>query len=182
MPERKSWITSYRNLIEKWNRVLHLTSLNADIDRLIRESLYIRDLIPAGAVVLDVGSGGGFPMIPVAAERDDIRVYLVERSLKKSVFLNNVKRELNLENVEVINSDYRHLNLDEKVDVITSRAVGNHREMIRALSRFLKEGGFFLIYGDLRREAPQGWKVEVLEFPTARISRIYRAGESPRRD
>ncbi len=182
MPHPESWITLYRKELEKYNRVLHLTSSSASIDRLIEESLYIKDLIPQGAVVLDVGSGGGFPMVPVAAERPDIKVYLVERSSRKSAFLNHVKYLLGLENVEVINADYRHLNPGEKVNVITSRAVGNHVEIIRTLSGFLEDDGFFLIYGDLRREIPPEWEVEVLEFPTAKISRVYRAGESPRRD
>lgn len=172
MPHRKSWITSYRKELEKFNRILHLTSSSANIDRLIEESLYIKDLIPHGAVVLDVGSGGGFPMIPIAAERPDIRAYLVERSSRKATFLNHVKHLLNLKNVEVINADYKRLDLPEKVDVITARAVGHNEEIVRHLRKFLKEGGFFLIYGDMSHLDGKGYRVEVLEFPGVRISRI----------
>lgn len=172
MPHRRSWITSYRKEIEKYNRVLHLTSSSADIERLIRESLYIKDLIPHGALVLDVGSGGGFPMIPVAVERPDIRAYLVERSRKKAAFLNHIKYLLGLENVEVVNSDYRNLRLPERVDVITARAVGRNEEVVRYLAKFLKDGGFFLIYGDLSHLGEEGHRVEVMEFSGVRISRV----------
>ncbi len=172
MPHRRSWITSYRKELEKYNRILHLTSSSADIGRLIEESLYIKDLIPRGAVVLDVGSGGGFPMIPVAAERPDIRAYLVERSSRKATFLNHVKHLLNLENVEVISADYRTIDLPEEVDVITARAVGRNEEIVRHLRKFLKDGGFFLIYGDMSHLDGRGYRVEVLEFPGVRISKI----------
>jgi len=172
MPRPRSWTTLYRRELEKYNRILHLTSSSADIGRLIEESLYIRDLIPEGAVVLDVGSGGGFPMIPIAAERPDIRAYLVERSSKKAAFLNHIKHLLGLENVEVINEDYRRIWLPGKVDVITARAVGHNEEIIRHLEKFLRDGGFFLIYGDMSHLEGKGYGVEVLEFPRVKISRI----------
>ncbi len=111
-------------------------------------------------------------MIPIAAERPDIRAYLVERSSRKATFLNHVKHLLNLKNVEVINADYKRLDLPEKVDVITARAVGHNEEIVRHLRKFLKEGGFFLIYGDMSHLDGKGYRVEVLEFPGVRISRI----------
>jgi len=96
----------------------------------------------------------------------------VERSSRKATFLNHVKHLLNLENVEVINVDYRAIDLPEKVDVITARAVGSNEEIVRYLRKFLKEDGFFLIYGDMSHLDGKGYRVEVLEFPKVRISKI----------
>jgi len=91
-------LARHYELLAKWNRVLNLTSIDdpaAIVERHYCESLFLAGHLPEGELsVADVGSGAGFPGIPVAVARPDCRVTLIESHQRKAVFLREATREM----------------------------------------------------------------------------------------
>src|SRR6266852_1744245 len=87
----------YYVLLSKWNERLHLVAPCAPKEFAIRhvlESLLLLKHLPAGARVIDVGSGAGLPIIPCLLVRDDLQAALIESSQKKAVFLREALRQV----------------------------------------------------------------------------------------
>lgn len=128
-------------LIAKWNRVCKLVSRH-DIDHLktlhVADSLGLIPFIEGSAQVLDIGSGGGFPGIPLALSLKKTRFVLIERSTVKCRFLDHLRMVLNLSNVSVVAEDVRTYARrgNERFDAITARAVAKP-EVIWAWSKEL---------------------------------------------
>jgi len=116
-------LEAHYQLLKKWNRVLNLTSVDRYEDAVERhygESLFLAGHLPAGHLLIaDIGSGAGFPGIPVAVVRPDCHVTLIESHQRKAVFLREATR--NLSNVRVLAR--RAEEVDEKFDWAISRAV-----------------------------------------------------------
>ncbi len=110
-------------LLNRWNQVLNLTSIRKPgeiVERHYCESLFLATRLPPGALrVGDIGSGAGFPGIPLAIAKPDCSVALIESHQKKGVFLSEASREL--ANVKVLAQRAEHIT--EKFDWVTSRAV-----------------------------------------------------------
>ncbi len=110
-------------LLERWNRVLNLTSIRNFREAVVRhyaESLFLEQVLPKEAVsVVDVGSGAGFPGVPLAVMRPACRVTLVESNRRKAVFLREATRALH--NVEVLAE--RAESVQGKYEWLVSRAV-----------------------------------------------------------
>ena len=151
MQERELLIT-YKEFLKKYNKVLNLTSKNVNLDEIINQSIYIEKFIKENSKIMDVGSGGGIVGIPIKIIRNDLVVYLIERSQKKSTFLQIVIKKLNLSGIFVISEDYKNLKLNEKFDVIIARALGNYKFLVKTLKKFLKEDGKFIIFSDFEYE------------------------------
>ncbi len=150
--QEKELLIIYKEFLKKYNRLLNLTSRNVNLDEIINQSIYIQKFIKENSKIMDVGSGGGIVGIPLKIVRDDLVVYLIERSQKKSTFLQIIIKKLNLNEIFVINEDYRNLKLNEKFDVIIARALGNYELFVKTLKRFLKEDGTFIIFSDFECE------------------------------
>ena len=122
-------IQQYIALLLKWNDKINLTAIRDPLEILYRhfcESMF-------GAVVMsletcrlaDVGSGGGFPGLPMKIIHPEIDLVLIESNVKKATFLTEVVRELGLNGVRVLVSRYEELSEEvAPLDVICSRAVG----------------------------------------------------------
>jgi 16S rRNA (guanine(527)-N(7))-methyltransferase RsmG len=122
-------IQQYMDVLLRWNEKINLTAIRDPFEILYRhicESMF-------GAVVMsvekcrlaDVGSGGGFPGIPMKIMRPDIDLFLIESNMKKATFLTEVVRELGLTGVRVLVSRYEELSEEvAPLDIICSRAVG----------------------------------------------------------
>ena len=96
--------------------------------------------------LLDIGSGGGFPGLPLAVANPKIKATLVERNHKKCSFLRHVVMTLNLKNVDVINADIRHIREAlHPYDVITARAVGKPDQVWTWCRDLLSQDGCFLL-------------------------------------
>ena len=112
-------------LLLRWNRRLNLTritDLRESIQLHYCESLYLAEFLPKHALrIVDIGSGAGFPGIPIAIYRPDCSIDLVESHQRKAVFLTDVIRQLGLRNVRVVAK--RAENVSEKYDWVVSRAV-----------------------------------------------------------
>jgi 16S rRNA (guanine527-N7)-methyltransferase len=168
-------LTAYYELLARWNRKINLTSLdNPDeaIDRLLLEPvLAARSVtLPAGTVeLIDVGSGGGSPAIPLALTlRASARLTMVEVKARKSAFLREAVRHLGLEGATVENTRYEELlarpGLLEKFDLLSIRAVRIESRVLMTLQAFLKPGGQLLLFrGPSGPDAP-GTVIHPLEW------------------
>jgi 16S rRNA (guanine527-N7)-methyltransferase len=142
----------YRNEILRWSSHMSLTALEtpqAIVQEGFLDSLLCGVLVPDGAThVLDIGSGAGFPAIPVALASTERVFTLVEASRKKSTFLRHVVRTLTLSHVEVINARVEELQGDRtragRYDVVMARAVAPPAEQGALALPFLTTHGSFL--------------------------------------
>ena len=129
-------IQQYMALLLRWNDAMNLTAIQDPLEILYRhfcESMFGASLIPAvGSRLADVGSGGGFPGLPLKIARPDLEVCLIDSSVKKATFLAEVVRELALPKARVLVSRYEEL--DEEVaplDIACSRAVGEFAQFLK---------------------------------------------------
>jgi 16S rRNA (guanine527-N7)-methyltransferase len=130
-------------LLEKWNRVYNLTAIR-DADRTLThhllDSLAILPHIE-GPRVLDVGSGAGFPGIPLAILRPDLRVTLLDSHQKKAAFLRQAVVELNLANADVRAERVESWRADRGFDTVVSRAFAELGEFVAKARHLLAPGG-----------------------------------------
>ena len=128
-------IKTYIELLLKWNRSVSLTTVTK-VDDILRfhfgESLFALPMLPVEKSRLaDVGSGAGFPGIPLAMARPALDVKLIEPNAKKFAFLNEVIRQLGLDNVTAVRG--RTSDLPSSIggfEVVTARAVGQFEDLI----------------------------------------------------
>src|SRR5260221_9795414 len=122
-------IQQYIEILLAWNEKINLTAIRDPLEILYRhfcESMYAAEIIPErGGRLADVGSGGGFPGLPLKIIRPDLRVFLGESNLKKATFLAEVIRELGLTDAQVLVRRYEELHEEiAPLDYICSRALG----------------------------------------------------------
>jgi 16S rRNA (guanine527-N7)-methyltransferase len=147
---------AYTTLVLEWNQRMHLVSKrDAKPDRILRhfvDSLTIFKAIdiPKNAKLLDLGSGAGFPGVPIKIVRDDIRLTLVESIHKKTLFLRKLIQSLRLELVGVENRRAEELALQpalqDEFDIVTAKAVGSLREILKSSLPLLRTGGGLMAY------------------------------------
>lgn len=145
---------NFCELLRKWNKTHSLTASTTD-ERLfenIIDSLYPAKFLPDFQSCMDIGSGAGFPAIPLAILYDEKEFTLAEPLIKKYAFLQMAKIELGLKNVTVHKKRVEELE-DKKYDLITSRAVADSKFLIDLSKPFIKEGGYLLFYKGERAEA-----------------------------
>jgi len=137
-------LLSYIELIRKTSGTMNLVSKN-DLPQLIErhllDSLYVLKAydFPSGAKTADLGSGAGFPGIPVAIARPDIQMYIIESRYRKCLFLKQVVNELRLANAIVIHDRWE--NLDSTYDIILARASLKESDLIaKAIPRLNPDG------------------------------------------
>jgi 16S rRNA (guanine527-N7)-methyltransferase len=140
---------TYRETLLLWNSKMNLVSLQSDLDLPVRhfiDSLTLLPYLPAvPGSVLDIGSGGGLPAIPIKIVRRDLDMTLLEASRKKSSFLKEVVRKLGLHGVSVLNSRLEDLLKEDprpSFDLIVSRAALKLPDLVEQGLPLLKDGGF----------------------------------------
>jgi 16S rRNA (guanine527-N7)-methyltransferase len=139
-------LLAYLALLDKWNRVYNLTAVR-DAERMVTHHLL--DSLAAvphfdGATVLDVGSGGGLPGIPLAIARPELQVTLIDSIAKKTAFLLQAKAELGLGNLHVVTGRVEDYRPAAAFDVVTSRAFSDLREFVTLTRHLLKPDGRWL--------------------------------------
>lgn len=153
-PEQRAQLDQLERLLVEWNRRFNLTAITEHDEILVRhflDSLSALPLLPARPWAgIDVGSGAGFPGLPIRIARPDARMTLLEATGKKCRFLEAVARELRLDDVEVVNQraeiqgqvwGYR-----ERYDVAMARGVAPFPVVLELVLPFVKLGGHALCW------------------------------------
>jgi 16S rRNA (guanine527-N7)-methyltransferase len=164
-PAQVTNLAAYVELLARWNKKINLTALpvkplsDEAADRLIVEPvLGARRLLPSEKFVIDVGTGGGSPAIPIAIMAPDVRLVMVEVKVRKCAFLREVVRQLSLTGASVENCRVEELlsrsEYHEAVDVVTVRAVRPDRRLLTAIQAFLKPGGRLFWFGAEASQKP----------------------------
>lgn len=154
-PALAARLAAYVALLLRWNEHMNLTALRADdqgLDRLVVEPLLAERRIPRGAAALvDIGSGGGSPAIPIRIARPRLVVRLVEARERKAAFLREAVRQLKLDGVVVEPWRYEELldraELQGAHDVLTVRGVRLDAGAASSLERLVRAGGTLLFFG-----------------------------------
>ena len=157
----------YVELLQRWNARMNLTALDDDdagLDRLVIEPLVAaRHLSTVRGALIDIGSGGGSPAIPLKVAVPGVSLLMVEAKTRKTAFLREAVRQLELENTTVERGRYEELlprqEFHEAHDVLTLRAVRVETKVLRGLQAFIKPGGeLFLFRGGGGPDVPGGFE------------------------
>lgn len=146
--------------LKKWNKAYNLTSLREDKDIIIKhflDSLLYLKALPVGIdsyrdgeiKVADIGSGAGFPGIPIKIMRPEIEMYLIEPSRKKSAFLRTVTRQFGFKKIEVIERRIEEVRVGRElslpVDVAVTRALFSIKDFLKKASHIVRDRGILIL-------------------------------------
>ena len=139
---------TYMNLLVEWNKKINLTAIteaNEIVTKHFVDSLIISKYLQESKNVMDIGTGAGFPGIPLKIINKDINMDLVDSLNKRIIFLNEVIAQLGLININSIHSRAEDLarisKYREKYDVVVSRAVARLNILLEYMMPFVKVGG-----------------------------------------
>ncbi len=146
--------TRYYELLIEWNKKINLTSIVEKDDVVVKHFVdsiaLIRFTDLTDLSVIDVGTGAGFPGIPLKIMVPDCNIVLLDSLNKRIGFLQNVIEELGLEKIETVHGraeDTAHVSEHrEKYDIVLSRAVANLSTLSEYCLPFVKDGGIFVSY------------------------------------
>lgn len=164
--QAEQFLHYYEMLIQK-NKVMNLTAITEFDDVVLKhflDSLMICKMQDPKGRLIDVGTGAGFPGIPLKIMYPDINVVLLDSLNKRIQFLNEVIQELGLKNIEAIHGraeDYAKQKIyREQFDLCVSRAVANLSSLAEYCIPFVKIGGCFIPYksGKIQEELESGKK------------------------
>lgn len=147
--EQAAQLAHFAALLIKWNAVHNLTAVDQSGDVVPLHLLDSLSILPeldllAGTRalhVLDVGAGGGLPGVPLAIARPQWRFHLIDKVRKKAAFLQQVRAELRLGNLEVVHARVEAWRPTERFDVIVSRAFASLGDLIACTRHLLAPGG-----------------------------------------
>ena len=155
-PELTARLETYYRLLVVWNEKINLTGLPVGefapeaMDRLLIEPIVAARHVPSGTVrMLDAGSGGGSPGIPLALSAG-LRLTMVEAKTRKSVFLREAVRALEMTDATVLTARFEELlarpELHEAHELLTIRAVRLETRTFMTLQAFVKPGGHLFLF------------------------------------
>lgn len=151
-------LETYYQLLTNWNSKINLTAFrltpegdDASIDRLLIEPVAAARYVPENArTLLDAGSGGGSPAIPLKLACNNLSLRLVEVKTRKAVFLREAVRALALNDAQVESSRFEELlpraELHEALDLVSIRAVRIDVRTLNTIQAFLRPGGKIMLF------------------------------------
>lgn len=137
----------YMNNLLEWNQKINLTAIKSEKDIIVKHFIdsIIIDKYVNGNEVLDIGSGAGFPGIPLKIVNDNLNITLIDSVNKKVNFMNDSINKLKLKNIRAIHvraEEMAHEKMfREKFDIVVSRAVANMSTLVEYMLPFVKVGG-----------------------------------------
>ena len=139
----------YMQLLLEWNKKINLTAITDESEIILKhfiDSLTVLKYVKDNNKIIDVGTGAGFPGIPLAIMNLNIDISLLDSLNKRINFLNEVSNKLELKNIKTIHGraeDFgQNKETREKFDVAVSRAVANMTTLAEYLLPFVKVGGY----------------------------------------
>jgi 16S rRNA (guanine527-N7)-methyltransferase len=143
----------YKKLLVEWNNKINLTAITDDVGIIKKHfvdsaSIISSQLIKANSKIIDVGTGAGFPGIPIKILMPDTDITLLDALNKRVKFLNTIIEELDLKGIRTEHGRAeemsRNKNFREKFDIATARAVANMNLLSEFCMPYVKKGGFFI--------------------------------------
>lgn len=138
----------YMNLLIEWNEKMNLTAITEPKEIILKhfiDSITILKYIDDNSKLVDVGTGAGFPGVPLSIMNPTLKITLVDSLNKRLIFLQEVVKELNLKNIEIVHARAEEFgqnkNYREKFNIATSRAVANLATLSEYLVPLVKIGG-----------------------------------------
>ena len=189
--EMKQQFEDYMHLLLEWNEKINLTAITEEDEIILKhfiDSLTISKYIEKEKTIVDVGTGAGFPGIPLRIARKDLKVTLVDSLNKRILFLNEVIQKLGLKEIETLhyraeefgqNKKYR-----ESFDVATSRAVANLSTLVEYLLPLVKVGGICVCMkgSEIKEELENSKKaIEILGGEIQEVEEFYLPGTDIKR-
>ena len=159
-------LTAHLDLLDEWNARMNLTAIRdrpSQLTKHVLDSLSVRPFL-RGARIADVGSGAGFPGIPLAVVEPARRFVLIESTGKKCRFLEHVRDTLGLTNVEVAQARAEAYEPAARFDTVIARAVGQLADLVKNAGGLVAGGGRLLAMKgryptDELAKGFSGWKV-----------------------
>jgi 16S rRNA (guanine527-N7)-methyltransferase len=153
----------YLKELLKWNQKMNLTAIRSEKGIVVKhflDSLSVCPYLPKVALILDIGSGAGFPGIPLKIVDPTLNITLIDSVLKKVDFQRHMIRSLSLRGVEAIHGRAQEKKivkrLERRFDRVISRAFSDLRTFLHLAHPFLKRGGLALaMKGELKKEEIQ---------------------------
>ncbi|MDO7253660.1 16S rRNA (guanine(527)-N(7))-methyltransferase RsmG [Helicobacter cappadocius] len=138
----------YAKTLLHWNNIHNLSGIHTleEVYENIFDSIYPLKFIQDFECCIDIGSGSGFPAIPLAICKPQCEFVLIEPRFKRVSFLKNLIIELGLKYVKVEKCLIEDLQFAKQADLITSRGVMQSEDLIKNAKRFLKKQGHYLFY------------------------------------
>ena len=191
-PEQLNQFNRYYELLIEWNEKINLTAITEVHDVVVKhflDSLLAAKMIDsfAGKTLIDIGTGAGFPGVPLKIMEKDLNVTLFDSLQKRLKFLDLLIQELGLEKIKTIHGRAedggQNKDLREKFDLATARAVAKMPVLLEYALPFVKVGGYFLALKgpELDEELKDSAKaLKVLGGEVAEIGRFSLAGDYTR--
>jgi 16S rRNA (guanine527-N7)-methyltransferase len=144
-------IARYVALLRKWNETIPLTSIEDEREMVARhfgESIFAASILSMGSGRLaDVGSGAGFPGLPLKIALPELSVTLLEPNIKKCAFLREVQTALDMTDVETVRSRYEEFSAKpNSFDFICSRALGGYKRLLQWSKALLGDQGRVVLW------------------------------------
>jgi 16S rRNA (guanine527-N7)-methyltransferase len=177
---QKQQFVDYYELLIQWNNVMNLTAiteLNEIIEKHFIDSLSIvKVLIPTKEKVLDVGTGAGFPGIPLKIVYPELEITLLDSLNKRLKFLEEVICKLKLEHISTLHGraeDYgKDINYREQFDLCVSRAVAKLSSLSEYCLPYVKVGGYFISYKSGKVQEELDMSINAFQILGAKLKEV----------
>lgn len=146
-------LMQYKDMLKEWNEKMNLTAITEDEEIISKHFIdsiqaFQFDELNNAKTLIDVGTGAGFPGLPIKIMKPELKVTLLDSTNKKLGFLRAVAEELKLENVEFVHSraedGARKIGFRDSFDIAISRAVANLSLLTEFCLPYVKIGGYFI--------------------------------------
>lgn len=139
---------NYMNKLLEWNEKINLTAITDENEIILKhfiDSLTIEKEIEKNSKIIDIGTGAGFPGIPIRIIRDDINITLLDSLNKRIIFLEEIIKQLKLNNIRAVHNrveEFAKINNErESYDIAVSRAVAPLNVLLEYMLPLIKVGG-----------------------------------------
>lgn len=180
----------YMLLMLEWNENVNLTAITEEKEIIYKhfiDSLSVNKYLTNKEKIMDIGTGAGFPGIPLKIFNEDLNFILVDSLNKRINFLEEVKNELNLNKLELVHARAEELaknkNYREKMDIVVSRAVARLRILAEYMLPFVKKNGICICMKgpNIEEEIEESKKsLEILGGKIEKIEHIILPGDLER--